>query len=87
MELSDKQLDHLLRGNVLHIDGLIVSSIGNGVLRRSKNINLERKVSELWRNTKPHHKVDSGNIRHDSVTYYNNMLEKYAPSKNIILNC
>lgn len=81
MELSNKQLEHLLRGNVLRIDGLIVSSSSNGVLRRSKDISLERKISELWQHMKLHHKADSGNIRHDPVTYYNNMLKDPPASK------
>lgn len=76
VQLSDNQLEHLLRGKVLRIDGMIVSAIGNGELRHCKDHSLDRKISDLWQHMKLHHNVDSASIRHDPIGIYAKMLKK-----------
>lgn len=79
LDLSNGQLKILLRGELLHINGYLVSATSNGKLICSKDDSADRRVTELWLRMKLLHNVDSSIIRRDPIRNYADMLKKVDP--------
>lgn len=80
MELNSAQLQLLLRGNELRIDGYIVSASRDGDMKRRKDDSYDRKAADLWQHMLDKHNIDSRDIRHDPIASYTEMLKKVDPS-------
>jgi hypothetical protein len=79
IELSSGQLQLLLRGEELRIDGCIVSSTADGEIRRRKDNSEGALAAELWRHMQLNHNVNCVEICHDPVGNYSKMLKKADP--------
>ncbi|EEW6104098.1 hypothetical protein D8O72_005284, partial [Escherichia coli] len=69
LHIGEQQMQHLLRGGSLYVDGSIIAPQGFEIVRKP-DTRPDSRITQLWQRLSRNHGVSSMEIRHNPVSSY-----------------
>ncbi|HBN2827333.1 TPA: hypothetical protein L2D02_005369, partial [Escherichia coli O25b:H4-ST131] len=69
LHIGEQQMQHLLRGGSLYVDGSIIAPQGFEIVRKP-DTRPDSRITQLWQRLSRNHGVSSTEIRHNPVASY-----------------
>ncbi|HIA4160373.1 TPA: replication endonuclease, partial [Escherichia coli] len=69
LHIGEQQMQHLLRGGTLYVDGSIIAPQGFEIVRKP-DTRPDSRITQLWQRLSRNHGVSSTEIRHNPVASY-----------------
>ncbi|EEQ2162149.1 replication endonuclease, partial [Escherichia coli] len=69
LHIGEQQMQHLLRGGSLYVDGSIIAPQGYEIVRKP-DTRPDSRITQLWQHLSRNHGVSSTEIRHNPVASY-----------------
>ncbi|HCO6306202.1 TPA: replication endonuclease, partial [Escherichia coli] len=69
LHIGEQQMQHLLRGGSLYVDGSIIAPQGFEIVRKP-DTRPDSRITQLWQRLSRNHGVNSTEIRHNPVSSY-----------------